>query len=81
MEIRDTDDLRDDEYPDETVDSVAADTRPCPACGEDVHELCDHCPSCGHWITDGRTSTGKHTLLWIVIAVLTAVALILVVVL
>jgi len=78
--MRDADDLRDDEYPDEADDPGASDSRPCPACGGDVHELCDHCPSCGHWITDERTPVGRQPLLWIIVAILAAAALFLVVV-
>ena len=82
MEIRDADGLRDDEYPDESDDAPgdSADRRPCPACGADIHELSDHCPHCGHWITCDDVPAGRHTLLWIIVAILAAVALFLAVV-
>lgn len=32
---------------------------PCPECGGDVYDDSDHCPACGHWLTDeDRRSLG-----------------------
>lgn len=81
MEIRDADDLRDDEYPDEEEGGDGDDTRPCPACGADVHDLSDHCPHCGHWIVGDSAPAHTRTVVWIIIAVVVAIALLLYVVL
>jgi hypothetical protein len=33
-------------------DDADSDSIPCPACGRDLYADLDHCPSCGHWLTD-----------------------------
>ena len=76
MAIREAeDDLRDEEFPDE--DSLSDDdtTRQCPACGTAVHELSDHCPGCGHWFLDAQAPRRRSSLPLVLIAVLTALAL------
>ncbi len=40
----------DDADPDE--DSI-----PCPECGIDVYADLDHCPRCGHWLTDSESES------------------------
>ena len=90
METRESDDLRDDEYPDEADESPyqasdsaydgPSDTRRCPACGAEVYELSDHCPHCGHWIIEAHRS-GRRALFWIIIAIVTAISFFLFVVL
>ena len=44
---------------DEYEDDSDSDTIPCPACGVEIYADLDHCPRCGHWLTDAdRPSTG-----------------------
>lgn len=33
-------------------DPDSDDTIPCPDCGADIYADLDHCPRCGHWLTD-----------------------------
>jgi uncharacterized paraquat-inducible protein A len=39
----------DDDDPDSDLDD---DTAPCPECGTQIYADLDHCPKCGHWLTD-----------------------------
>jgi hypothetical protein len=39
-----------DEFVD--VDSNDVDAVPCPECGAEIYSDLDHCPQCGHWLTD-----------------------------
>jgi uncharacterized paraquat-inducible protein A len=34
------------------ADDSESDTTPCPACGAEIYGDLDHCPRCGHWLTD-----------------------------
>jgi len=47
------------------------DTRPCPACGGEIHDLSDRCPGCGHWVDDEAAADGmgrwRSSVVWIVI--------------
>ena len=80
MEIREADDINRSEFPDEGDDSEDYATRPCPACGAPVHELSDHCPHCGHWITsEGRK--GRRSVVLVIAVIVVAVAVFLYVVL
>jgi uncharacterized paraquat-inducible protein A len=40
-------------------DSDDAETAPCPACGADIYDDLDHCPRCGHWLTDADRGHGQ----------------------
>jgi uncharacterized paraquat-inducible protein A len=43
------------DYVDDDGDGDSAaddDSIPCPECGADVYADLDHCPRCGHWLTD-----------------------------
>lgn len=33
-------------------DSDVDGTLPCPDCGAEIYAVLDHCPRCGHWLTD-----------------------------
>ena len=37
---------------DEYDDTDDVDTLPCPECGSEIYADLDHCPRCGHWLTD-----------------------------
>ena len=50
MPHHDSDD--EDWYDDESADLDADDTVPCPECGTAIYADLDHCPKCGHWLTD-----------------------------
>jgi hypothetical protein len=60
---------------DEHVDGEAI---PCPECGSEIYADLDHCPQCGHWLTDadhaGR-GTGLFASHWVrlIAAVLLAI--------
>ena len=75
-----TDDLRDDEYPDELdcldeMDDDSTQTIICAACGDEVYEDSPQCPVCGHYIT-GHDRLRKNW--WVsVIVVLLLVSLLL----
>jgi hypothetical protein len=48
-----------DSADDEDGDSDDADMLPCPDCGAEIYADLDHCPRCGHWLTDAdRESRG-----------------------
>ena len=32
-------------------------TAPCPECGTEIYADLDHCPQCGHWLTDADHRT------------------------
>ena len=51
-ESDDWDESTDDDVDAEPDDSEGEPTVPCPACGRDMLEDCDHCPACGHWRND-----------------------------
>jgi uncharacterized paraquat-inducible protein A len=60
-----TDELDDDEYPDEIQyaddwsDDDPAETVPCPSCHAEVYEDAPQCPECGHYISrDDRLRRG-----------------------
>jgi hypothetical protein len=47
----DDEDWYDDE--DAALDDALDDTTvPCPECGTEIYADLDHCPQCGHWLTD-----------------------------
>ena len=49
------------ETDDDDLDTSTRDAEsfPCPECHTDVYADLDHCPQCGHWLTDAdRPSTG-----------------------
>ncbi len=35
------------------------DAIPCPDCGADIYADLDHCPRCGHWLTDADRAAGE----------------------
>jgi uncharacterized paraquat-inducible protein A len=43
-------DWYDDE--DDDQDDSDSDAIPCPECGVEIYADLDHCPRCGHWLTD-----------------------------
>jgi predicted amidophosphoribosyltransferase len=48
------DDLRDDEYPDESDwadDELQSDTVTCPFCSAEIYEDSERCPACGEYVT------------------------------
>lgn len=49
----------------EDADFGAEPIVPCPACGRDVLEDCDHCPACGHWRDDDAEPAPKPT--WVLV--------------
>jgi len=56
-----TDPDDEDWYDDEDSDLDDA-TDPCPECGTEIYADLDHCPRCGHWLTDAdhrATGTGS----------------------
>lgn len=63
----------DPEGPDaEDLARFGGETRPCPRCGHEVHDLADACPGCGHWLDDATSGAGtaagwRSGLVWIVI--------------
>ena len=59
------------DYGDDADDSAA--TFPCPECGAAIYEDLDHCPSCGHWLTDADRHPSRRTRL--IAAVLLAIFL------
>jgi uncharacterized membrane protein YvbJ len=44
-----------DWYDDDTADPDAS--VPCPECGAAIYDDSDHCPKCGHWLTDADRRT------------------------
>ncbi len=54
-----------------------ADTVPCPACGMEVYEDADRCPSCGNWVTLRHGGARRRGGLWWLV-VLAAIAAMLV---
>lgn len=72
------DDLGDD---DRDADVSDDDSTPCPECGVEIFADLDHCPNCGHWLTDAdRPSSGTglfaaHRVRWIALALLILFAL------
>ena len=78
MEIQEADDLRDGELPEDADVPGDGDddaTIPCPACGAQVSELSDHCPSCGHWLLKQEHPKRSHVTAWVILALLAAAAL------
>ena len=44
---------------DDDRDESNSDAIPCPECGVEIYSDLDHCPNCGHWLTDvDRPSAG-----------------------
>lgn len=37
---------------DDLEGNLDADTLPCPACGAELYADLDHCPQCGHWLSE-----------------------------
>jgi uncharacterized paraquat-inducible protein A len=72
---------RDDESGDESDDDSEDDSIPCPECGVEIYADLDHCPNCGHWLTDAdRPTSGTglfaaHRVRWIALALLIVFAL------
>jgi len=68
----DSEDL-DPEGPDEAdLARFGGDTRTCPTCGGEVHDLADQCPACGRWIEgpeERRHAAGgwRASLVWLAI--------------
>ena len=51
MAGHDTDELREDEYPDEEDwDDDSVGIAACPSCGEVIHEDAQQCPHCKDWV-------------------------------
>lgn len=54
---------------------------PCPDCGADIYADLEHCPRCGHWLTDAdrtESETGLFTtrhVRWIAAALLAVIVL------
>ena len=48
MSAADTDEEDWSETEDADLDAAA----PCPECGAAIYADLDHCPQCGHWLTD-----------------------------
>jgi len=75
------DDDRDDtdwddteEWPDESDDEV--DVRPCPACGVEIYEEAERCPSCGEYVVWSNSAfTGKPKW-WVILGLIGIVAVI-----
>ena len=44
---------------DEDGDADADDATPCPECGAAIYADLDHCPRCGHWLTDADRARGE----------------------
>ena len=47
--------MRDDHLDEDWHDDVDAGidaTVPCPECGGEIYDDSDHCPACGHWLTE-----------------------------
>jgi|MDTC01.1.fsa_nt_gb uncharacterized paraquat-inducible protein A len=62
--FEDTDQLTDDEYPDEVegsddwCDDDPSQTHPCPICNAEVYEDAEQCPICGNYITHNYSPRG-----------------------
>ena len=78
MDVHEADDLREEELPDDADVADQGDdaTVPCPACGAEMSELSDHCPSCGHWLLKPERPKRSHVTAWVILALLAAAALI-----
>lgn len=63
----------DDDAAVDADDSVGEPTVPCPACGREMLEDCDHCPTCGHW-RDGADATSASRPAWVVAAAIVCLA-------
>lgn len=66
-------DWDDDDMDAEADDSDEEDTVPCPACGREILEDCDHCPACGHW-RDEETATPSRQPPWVIATALACLA-------
>jgi uncharacterized paraquat-inducible protein A len=47
----------DEDWSDDDSDSNLADAVPCPECGTQIYADLDHCPQCGHWLTEADRRT------------------------
>ncbi len=47
----------DEDWYDDEDSNLDADTIPCPDCGAEIYADLDHCPQCGHWLTDADRGT------------------------
>lgn len=69
----------DPEGPDEAdLARFGGDTRPCPRCGGEIHDLADRCPNCGEWSDGSDEPQGGRSgwasgLVWLVILSLAGV--------
>jgi predicted RNA-binding Zn-ribbon protein involved in translation (DUF1610 family) len=70
------DELRDDEYPDESYSDgdSSDDAIICPECGTEVYEDAEMCPVCGNFITRRQTVWSNRPLLWILLGFVGIVA-------
>jgi len=60
------DELRDDEYPEESDDDTT-ETVACPHCGAEIYEDTVRCPVCEDYITPGANANSQRPLWWIVL--------------
>jgi len=57
-------------------DDDETDVLPCPACGEEIYEDADQCPSCGHYFTAASAPASSGSLWWwLLLAVAAGLAL------
>jgi hypothetical protein len=66
----DFDDPADDSWEEETTDTVT-----CPACGADVYEDADQCPSCREFILPDTCIWSGQPVWWVALGVLGIIAL------
>jgi hypothetical protein len=74
-------DYDDDQDGSDREDDAEDVSTPCPECGVEIFADLDHCPNCGHWLTDAdRPTSGtglfaSHRVRWIALALLIIFAL------
>ena len=60
----------------ELGDEDQSETVPCPACGAEIYDDADRCPSCGQYVTIRQEGASSGRWKWIVVlAVLAALAI------
>jgi len=63
----DSDELWDDDYPDDEDDDSSC-VIACPSCGGEVYDDAEQCPHCGDYITADTNPWSGRSLWWIALA-------------
>ncbi|MEX0937150.1 MAG: zinc ribbon domain-containing protein [Pirellulales bacterium] len=56
--------------------SMAADTLPCPECGEEIYEEAERCPYCGTYVIFHSSVWAGRSTAWIVLGLVGVVAVV-----